>query len=108
MSDDRAVLTSDDPVASAPQRWQPVMRSPISAIHQQQGAQLSLADGWEVPRRYRDIERERAAIRDTLGIADITARGKIDIRGAVGSALAGLAALEGAIRRGSAGAGCWS
>jgi glycine cleavage system aminomethyltransferase T len=97
MSDDRAVLTSDDPVASPPQRWQPVMRSPINAIHQQQGAQLSLADGWEVPRRYRDVERERTAIRDTLGIADITARGKIDIRGAVGSALAGLAPLEGAI-----------
>src|SRR5258708_1205423 len=95
MSD--AILTSDEAVAAAPQRWQPVMRSPINAIHHQRGAQLVVAEGWEVPRRYRDVERERAAIRDTLGLADITARGKIDIRGAVDPALATLPPIEDAV-----------
>jgi glycine cleavage system aminomethyltransferase T len=70
------------------------MRSPINAVHQQQGAALSLADGWEVPRRYRDLEREGAAIRGNLGIADITARGKIDLRGPIDSALASLPYIE--------------
>jgi aminomethyltransferase len=88
MSD--AILTSEDAVAAAPQRWQPVMRSPINASHHEHGAELVVADGWEVPRRYRDVERERAATRDHLGLADISARGKIDIRGAVDPALASL------------------
>ncbi len=96
MSDDSPVLTSDDPVAAAPQSWQPVMRSPINALHHQQGARLSVTDGWEVPRLYRDVERERAAIQENLGLADITSRGKIDIRGAVDAALANLPHMEGA------------
>jgi glycine cleavage system aminomethyltransferase T len=95
MSD--AILTSDEAVAATPQRRQPVMRSPINAIHHQRGAQLVVADGWEVPRRYRDVERERGAIRDALGLADITARGKIDIRGAVDPALASLPHIEDAV-----------
>jgi glycine cleavage system aminomethyltransferase T len=89
MSDDRSVLTSD-PAAAPARRWEPIKRSPINAIHQRYGAQLGVVDGWEVPRRYGDLDRERAAIRESLGLADITARGKIDIRGAVDAALAAL------------------
>ena len=90
MSDTTEVLTADGPAAGSHSRQVPVMRSPIGAHHQQQGATLTIEDGWEVPRFYQDIERERAAIREGLAIADITARGKVDIRGDVDSALASL------------------
>jgi glycine cleavage system aminomethyltransferase T len=96
MSDTIETLTADRPLSDAPSRPLPVMRSPINARHLSQGARLSIEDGWEVPRNYQDIERERAAIREGLAIADITARGKIDLRGRVDSALASLAQTRGA------------
>lgn len=90
MNDTTEILTADRTASGAPARPVPTMRSPISAHHHKQGASLSIENGWEVPRHYQDTERERAAIRDGLAIADITARGKIDIRGEVDSALASL------------------
>ncbi|HEV2013101.1 MAG TPA: hypothetical protein VGR77_04360 [Candidatus Dormibacteraeota bacterium] len=95
MSDTPEVLTADRPAATL-SRPAPVMRSSISDHHQQRGAQLTVEDGWEVPRLYQDVERERAAIREGLAIADITARGKIDVRGSVDSALASLPQTRGA------------
>ena len=38
--------------------------------------------GWEIPASYGDDAAERAAIRDRVAIADITARAKVDVRGA--------------------------
>lgn len=78
------------------QRWQPVMRSPMSALHEKLGAQLTVLDGWQIPRRYQDVQHERDAIHSGLGIADITARGKIDIRGPLNAALSNLPASRGA------------
>lgn len=78
-------------------QWQPVMRSPMNAIHQKLGAEMAIVDGWEVPRRYQDVERERTAARNGLGIADITARGKIDIRGSLNAALAAVSEIQAAI-----------
>jgi glycine cleavage system aminomethyltransferase T len=89
LSDATETLMADRPLSKARARLTPLMRSPITARHQQ-GATLAIEDGWEVPRHYQDVARERAAIRDGLAIADITARGKIDIRGKVDSALASL------------------
>jgi heterotetrameric sarcosine oxidase gamma subunit len=37
--------------------------------------------GWEIPASFGDDAAERAAIRDGVAIADITARAKVDIRG---------------------------
>jgi glycine cleavage system aminomethyltransferase T len=96
MSDSTEVLTADRPVAGSRDQPVAVMRSPISAHHQQRGATFAIEDGWEVPRLYQDIERERTAIRESLAIGDITARGKIDIRGAVESPLAALPQTRGA------------
>jgi glycine cleavage system aminomethyltransferase T len=90
VSDTTEILTADRPLSEAPARRAAVMRSPINDRHHKQGATLSLEDGWEVPRHYQDTERERVAIREGLAIADITARGKIDIRGNVDSALTSL------------------
>ena len=96
MSDTTETLTADRPSSDAPPRPAPVMRSPIAPHHRRQGATLAIEDGWEVAHRYQDVDRERAAIREGLAIADITARGKIDVRGAVDSALASLPQTLGA------------
>lgn len=96
MSETTETLTADRTPSEVPSRPAPVMRSPITARHHKQGATLSTEDGWEVARHYRDVERERTAIREGLAIADITARGKIDLRGNVGSALASLPQTRGA------------
>ena len=90
MSDTTEILTADRTALEVPARPVPIMRSPISAHHHKKGATLGIEDAWEVPRHYQDTERERVAIREGLAIADITARGKIDIRGEVDSALVSL------------------
>jgi glycine cleavage system aminomethyltransferase T len=43
--------------------------------------------GWEIPASYGDDEAERAAIRDRVAIADVTARAKVDVRGRIPDAL---------------------
>ena len=96
MSDTTETLTADRPLSGVPSRPVAVMRSPIIARHRQLGATFAIEDGWEVPRHYEDVERERMAIREGLAIADITARGKIDIRGRIDSALASLPQTRGA------------
>lgn len=72
------------------------MRSPMNAIHERLGAALEVRDGWEIPGRYRDVDEERQAIQSRLAVADITARGKIDVRGPVNGALTVLPANTGA------------
>ncbi len=96
MSDEPHILTADRPSDTRPSRFAPVMRSPLTEHHRDLGAQLATQDGWEMPRNYGDVDRERRAIREGLAIADITPRGKIDIRGAVESRLARLPQTRGA------------
>lgn len=96
MSDEPQVLTAEPPSDARPSRFAPVMRSPLSAQHGRLNAQLAMEDGWELPRNYGDVDRERRAIREGLAIADISSRGKIDIRGEVDSSLAQLTQTHGA------------
>ncbi len=60
---------------------EPLMRTPARQIHATLGARFTRRDGWEIPSGYESIEVERAAIREGLAIADVTPRGKIDLRG---------------------------
>jgi glycine cleavage system aminomethyltransferase T len=96
MSDESHVLTAERPSETRPSRSAPVMRSPLTEHHRQLNSQLALQDGWELPRNYGDVEGERRAIHDGLAIADITSRGKIDLRGRVDSSLARLPQTRGA------------
>jgi glycine cleavage system aminomethyltransferase T len=95
MNDEARVLTAEPPVTSIT-GTRPVMRSPMTEIHRRLGAELIIQSGWELPRRYQDGDLERSAIKEGLGIADITARGKIDVRGAIGSSLNALPQTRGA------------
>lgn len=95
MNDEAQVLTAEPPATSTAGTG-PVMRSPMNEIHRRLGAELIVQSGWELPRRYQDVDLERRAINNSLGIADITARGKIDVRGAIDSALNALPQTRGA------------
>ena len=60
----------------------------MARIHQGLGATMVSEAGWEMPGSYGDEDAERSAIREGLAIADVTPRGKIDVRGEVDDALA--------------------
>ena len=59
----------------------PIRRSPAARLSSRRGAVFIEEAGWEIPASYGDDAAERAAIRDDVAIADITARAKVDIRG---------------------------
>lgn len=65
----------------------PMRRPPASHVHERLGATFEIEEGWSIPVSYGDDEAERAAIRDVVAVADVTPRGKIDVRGDVGAAL---------------------
>jgi glycine cleavage system aminomethyltransferase T len=59
----------------------PIRRSPAARLSSRRGAVFVEEAGWEIPASYGDDAAERAAIREGVAIADITARAKVDIRG---------------------------
>jgi glycine cleavage system aminomethyltransferase T len=68
----------------------PVLRSPLMSIHRANGAMTQVDDGAEVVRSYGDTDAERALLTGVVGIADITVRAKIDLRGQIGGLVDGL------------------
>ena len=65
----------------------PVRRSPSSRAHERLGVTFETEGGWSLPMSYGDDDAERAAIRDGIAVADVTARGKVDVRGDIDAAL---------------------
>jgi glycine cleavage system aminomethyltransferase T len=66
---------------------EPIRRSPLARSHADLGAVPDRVAGWELVANYGDEAVERTALREGIGIADVTARGKIDVRGALEGAL---------------------
>ncbi len=58
-----------------------IRRSPAARLASRRGAVFVEEAGWEIPASYGDDAAERAAIRDRVAIADVTARAKVDLRG---------------------------
>jgi glycine cleavage system aminomethyltransferase T len=58
-----------------------IRRSPAARLSARRGAVFVEEAGWEIPASYGGDAAERAAIRDRVAIADITARAKVDLRG---------------------------
>jgi glycine cleavage system aminomethyltransferase T len=65
----------------------PVMRSAAHRSHVDLGATFEPRGAWEVPASYGSEAAEAEAIRNGLAIADISARGKLHLSGAVDSLL---------------------
>jgi glycine cleavage system aminomethyltransferase T len=64
-----------------------IRRSPAARLSSRRGAVFVEEAGWEIPASYGDDEAERAAIRDRVAIADVSARAKVDLRGRIPDAL---------------------
>jgi sarcosine oxidase subunit alpha len=60
----------------------PIRRSPMHDWHQAHGARPLLAGQWVRPDHYGHPENEVAAVRNAVGIIDVSPLGKIDLRGA--------------------------
>jgi aminomethyltransferase len=84
---DVQILERSTPVAPS---IEAIMRSPVHHLHVRLGCRFNREAGWEVPAGYGSIEAERQLIRTGLVIADITARGKADLRGSVDDLRAGV------------------
>ncbi|MBI3647265.1 MAG: hypothetical protein HY240_00645 [Actinobacteria bacterium] len=58
-------------------------RSPIARLSASLGASVETEAGWEIAAHYGDEAAERALLRDLVAVADVTPRGKIDLRGEI-------------------------
>lgn len=72
----------------------PTMRVPAHRLHADLGARFELLADWEVPVGYTTAAEEVEALRSSIGLVDISPRGKLDVRGALdrvlGPGLAGI------------------
>lgn len=59
----------------------PPRLSALHATHQALGAQFVARAGWQVPHLYTSPEDEAAAIRERVGVADLSSLGKLQVRG---------------------------
>ncbi len=77
----------------------PALRSPIEWSHREAGARTSVRLGWRSVADYGDPEREAAACERTVGVADLSCLGKLELQAApevaakIVSSLAGGASL---------------
>jgi glycine cleavage system aminomethyltransferase T len=65
-------------------------RSPMAHLHSRHGAQVEERAGWQLILSYGDAAAERAAIRKSIGVGDVTPRGKVDVRGDIDGPLRGV------------------
>lgn len=56
-------------------------RTPLYEIHQQLGARMVDFGGWELPVSYRGIREEHRAVRETVGLFDISHMGELILSG---------------------------
>jgi glycine cleavage system aminomethyltransferase T len=66
---------------------EPVRRSPLGRAHETLGATMDREAGWDLVAHYGDEAAEATIVAEAVGLADVTARGKIDVRGAIDGAL---------------------
>ncbi len=65
---------------AGPER-EPVRRSPLQAWHEQHGATPLVAGAWVRPDHYGDPAAEVRAVRDGVGLIDVTPIGKLELHG---------------------------
>jgi glycine cleavage system T protein len=58
-----------------------VQRSPLYTVQQELGASFTEVGGWELPRYFDDVEAEYRAVRQSVGLCDLSHRGLVRITG---------------------------
>ncbi|MGH4011016.1 MAG: glycine cleavage system aminomethyltransferase GcvT [Pseudonocardiaceae bacterium] len=59
----------------------PLRRGPLHALHIETGATLGAFGGWEMPIYYTGVVAEHTAVREAVGIFDVTHLGKVSVTG---------------------------
>ena len=77
----RAYLTFVSGVPSFSPVSEPLLRSPLEAVHVELGARLVPFAGWNMPVMYSSILDEHAAVREAAGIFDISHMGQFFVAG---------------------------
>ncbi len=77
------------PVAAAPPRAVPLRRTPLAEFHRRHGGHLVPFNGWELPLYYSSILAEHRAVRDGVGLFDVSHMGLLTVAGARAAGLLG-------------------
>jgi glycine cleavage system aminomethyltransferase T len=77
------VVVAEDRGEEGEMTRQPVMRSAAHRAHKELGARFERRAAWEVPVTYTSVGDEAGPLQSTLGFADISARGKVHLSGAI-------------------------
>jgi len=56
-------------------------RTPLHEIHEERGATFTDFGGWQMPVEFDSIREEHAAVRDSLGVFDVSHMGEIEVSG---------------------------
>ncbi|RIL10972.1 glycine cleavage system aminomethyltransferase GcvT [bacterium] len=75
------------PALPHPSEARPVNRTPLFDRHQQLGARMVAFAGWEMPVWYAGIQAEHAAVREAVGLFDVSHMGEFIVHGRDGQAV---------------------
>lgn len=55
-------------------------RSPLDAVHRRLGAKMGAFAGWDMPIEYKGTLSEHKAVRESVGVFDLSHLGKVEVR----------------------------
>ena len=58
-----------------------LQRSPLDAVHRRLGAKMGAFAGWDMPIQYQGTMSEHQAVRQRVGVFDLSHLGKVEVRG---------------------------
>src|SRR5438067_5909120 len=59
----------------------PLLKTPLHAIHRASGAKMVDFEGWDMPVEYQGVIDEHRAVRQRVGLFDVSHMGEIEVRG---------------------------
>src|SRR3984957_10580218 len=59
----------------------PLRTSPLNAVHRRMGAKMVDFGGWDMPVQYSGVLDEHHALRQRVGVFDVSHMGEIEVRG---------------------------
>ena len=59
----------------------PLLKTPLNAVHRSMGAKMVDFGGWDMPVEYTGVIEEHRAVRERVGLFDVSHMGEIEVRG---------------------------